>query len=258
MEVRGCAAELDSMSEVKNGGGSRVEGSRLAYLLGEMRRQMNGAVVGSMRYYGAEYGLNYGVSIPTIRSIARDEIARYGIDHRFARQLYRQEVRELRLAALWLADVDEVASEIDFWERGIINTEVAEEAAFALLHRVESEVIDMWLDRESELLRYCALLSIAKRGGGGVVQSQPNSQPNSQLNPQPNPQLKYLNRVASLLDDRVHGEVHILPKAIVILFESALRGGISPSEIERVLDSLTEGCSGAKYLREEMAWRMDV
>ncbi len=243
------------MSEVKKGegsqgNGSQGNGSRLAYLLGEMRRQMNGAVVGAMRFYGAEYGLNYGVNIPTIRSIARNEIARYGIDHRFARQLYRQEVRELRLAALWLADVEEVASELDFWEKGIINTEVAEEAAFALLHRVESEVVDEWLDRESELLRYCALLSIAKRGGGGISQSQSD--------PQPYPQSKYLDRVASLLDDRVHGEVHILPKAIVILFESALRGGLSRSVIERVLNSLPEGSSGAKYLREEMAWRMDI
>ncbi len=217
---------------------SSAKGSRLAYLLGEMRRQMNGAVVGTMRFYGAEYGLNYGVSIPTIRSIARAEIAQHGLDHRFARQLYQQEVRELRLAALWLADVEAVSLELDFWASGIVNSEVAEEAAFALLHRVERNVIDVWLDGQSELLRYCALLSIAKRGGEDVVQ--------------------YLNRVALLLDERVYGEVHILPKAIVVLFESALREGVSRSAIETVLDSLSEGCSGAKYLREEMAWRMDL
>ena len=50
--------------------------SRMVYLLGELRREMNGAVADSMRYYGTRYGLNYGVSLPTIRTIASKEPAK--------------------------------------------------------------------------------------------------------------------------------------------------------------------------------------
>ena len=73
--------------------------SRMVALLRELRRERNGAVADSMRYYGTPYGLNYGVSLPTLRRIARAEAP----DHGFARYLYRQDVRELRLAALHIA-----------------------------------------------------------------------------------------------------------------------------------------------------------
>jgi len=54
--------------------------SRMVALLRELRRERNGAVADSMRYYGAPYGLNYGVSLPTLRRIARAEAP----DHAFA------------------------------------------------------------------------------------------------------------------------------------------------------------------------------
>ena len=60
--------------------------SRMVALLRELRRERNGAVADSMRYYGTPYGLNYGVSLPTLRRIARAEAP----DHGFARYLYRQ------------------------------------------------------------------------------------------------------------------------------------------------------------------------
>ena len=70
--------------------------SRMIKLLGAMRKQMNGAVADAMFYYGNNYGLNYGVSLPTVRQIAREQSA----DHELALYLYKQQVRELRLAAL--------------------------------------------------------------------------------------------------------------------------------------------------------------
>ena len=73
--------------------------SRMAALLGAFRRERNGAVADSMRFYGAPCGLNYGVSLPTLRKLARAETP----DHDFARYLYLQAVRELRLAALHIA-----------------------------------------------------------------------------------------------------------------------------------------------------------
>ena len=47
--------------------------SLMISLLGALRREMNGAVADAMHYYGKRYGLNYGVSLPTIRTIAAEQ-----------------------------------------------------------------------------------------------------------------------------------------------------------------------------------------
>lgn len=134
--------------------------SRMVALLGELRRERNGAVADAMCLCGKPYGLNYGVSLPTLRRIARAETP----DHDFARYLYVQDVRELRLAALYIAQPERVtADEADFWAAGIINSEVAEEASFALLSRVgvQPAIFERWM-AASPLLQYAALLAAAR------------------------------------------------------------------------------------------------
>lgn len=129
-------------------------------LLGELRRERNGAVADAMCLCGKPYGLNYGVSLPTLRRIARAETS----DHDFARYLYVQDVRELRLAALYIAQPERVTmDEAEFWAAGIINSEVAEEASFALLSRVGvlPELFRSWITA-SPLLQYAALLAAAR------------------------------------------------------------------------------------------------
>lgn len=129
-------------------------------LLGELRRERNGAVADAMCLCGKPYGLNYGVSLPTLRRIARAETP----DHDFARYLYVQDVRELRLAALYIAQPERVTmDEAAFWAAGIINSEVAEEASFALLSRVGvlPELFRSWITASS-LLQYAALLAAAR------------------------------------------------------------------------------------------------
>lgn len=134
--------------------------SRMVALLGELRRERNGAVADAMSPFGKPYGLNYGVSLPTLRQIARAERP----DHDFARYLYVQDVRELRLAALYVAQAERVtADEADFWAAGIVNAEVAEEASFALLSRVDvlPAIFENWM-AASPLLQYAALLAAAR------------------------------------------------------------------------------------------------
>ncbi len=129
-------------------------------LLGELRRERNGAVADAMCLCGKPYGLNYGVSLPTLRRIARAETP----DHDFARYLYVQDVRELRLAALYIAQPERVTmDEAAFWAAGIINSEVAEEASFVLLSRVGvlPELFRSWITA-SPLLQYAALLAAAR------------------------------------------------------------------------------------------------
>ena len=135
--------------------------SRMVALHRELRRERNGAVADSMRYYGTPYGLNYGVSLPTLRRIARAEAP----DHGFARYLYRQDVRELRLAALHIAcPACLTPEEFPAWAAGIVNSEIAEEAAFALLSRAEAfpALFSAWIASPDALLQYAALLAAAR------------------------------------------------------------------------------------------------
>ncbi len=135
--------------------------SRMVALLSAVRKQMNGAVLDSLRYYGADYGANYGVAIHTLRDMARD----VGEDNAFARYLYLQQVRELRIVALWIADPAQVTpADFGFWAAGIVNSEVAEQAAQALLARTDcvEEFLDAWSRSSDELLVYTALLAAAR------------------------------------------------------------------------------------------------
>ncbi len=136
--------------------------SQMVSLLGALRRQRNGAVADGMCYYGERYGLNYGVSLPTVRAMAAERDG----DHFLARFLYQQDIRELRLVALHIANPDIIInSEIDFWANGITTSEVAEEAAFALLRHMPhfDTIYREWMQIESTpLLQYAAMMAAAR------------------------------------------------------------------------------------------------
>lgn len=133
----------------------------MAGILALLRRQTNGAVTGSMEAHGVVWPLNYGVSVPAIRSVA----AEYSPDHDLGRLLYRQQVRELRLAGIMIADPQAVTGEeIPFWAEGVINTEVAEHLSFLLaVSNIIPELTDRWLAAENQWLRYAAVLSVTRR-----------------------------------------------------------------------------------------------
>ena len=96
-----------------------------------------------------------------MRQIAKEE----GTDYCYARYLWQQDVRELRLAALHIADPEQlVREELAFWAAGIINEELAEEAAFALLRRLSffAELFESWIVAPQPLLRYAVLMAAAR------------------------------------------------------------------------------------------------
>ncbi len=208
---------------------------RMSHLLGEVRREMHGAVVESMCYYGDAYGLNYGVSIPTIRKIAKSE----GIDHKLARLLYRQDVRELKIAALWIADCREVDEQREFWIEGIINSEMAEEAAHALLYKCRW-VADL-LVGDNELHAYSAALAIARRL---QVESVDWS---TEL-------LPLWSGVAAA----VGRYEKLLPRGVVAILDLVIRAGATKAQVDDLLSKLPTQLKGCDYIREEVAWRLDL
>lgn len=120
---------------------------KVAALLRRLRIEMNGAVAGGMSDYGGpgrEYGLNYGVSLPTIREVAQA----YAPDQELAEALWRQDVRELKLAALFVAAPAEMtAVRMAEWGSGWRGTEMAGHCAMQLFWQSPDAlvIVRQWL-----------------------------------------------------------------------------------------------------------------
>ena len=129
--------------------------------MGRVRKEMNGAVSESMAQHGQNYGLNYGVSIATLREIAANETK----DYAFAKYLYQQQVRELKLLACHIADPKMIDThEFPFWSRGIANAELAEELAFALLSKIYdiNSLMGVWSTESNEMVAYASLMAASR------------------------------------------------------------------------------------------------
>ena len=208
--------------------------SKMISLLGAMRKQMNGAVADAMYYYGANYGLNYGVSLPTVRQIAKDTEQ----DHDLALYLYKQQVRELRLAALYVAEGEKITmEELPTWAEGVINSEVAEEMAFALLPRttILSQIFDEWSQSDNEFLAYAALMAAARSNiarDTDAILSTPD----------------ILNRFASS---------RIIAQGVVALLAAAYDCDSEARKCVTEIISKLDESPAANYVQEEMSWRME-
>lgn len=208
----------------------------MAALLGELRRERNGLAADTMRFYGTNYGVNYGVALPTVRA----KIADVPRERSFAEYLYLQDVRELRIAALWLADPDGFASaDFDFWAAGIINSEVAEQAAMALLSQVGciDELLEKWCGADNALLGYAAMLAAAR---------------NDKCNPA-TAVASVAKSIAAFPDNRL-----VAQGAVALLAAVGERLPEGRRLVENLLFSLSDGTSAAQYIREELAWRLEL
>ena len=197
-------------------------------LLYRLRKEMNGAALDTMRYFGEDYARNYGVQIYAIRNLARE----IGTDHELAKSFYTENIREVRLVALWIADAEQVdVADFDFWSSGIINSEVAEQASHALLSRIADidKLLTAWCVSDNPLLAYCALLSAARNGrieGANGVQA-------------------IVHAVNTFSDNR-----------LVAQGATALAMQLSDEAVKNLLQNIPENPT-AKVLREEIAWRVE-
>lgn len=196
-------------------------------LLFRLRKEMNGAALDTMRYFGADYERNYGVQIYAIRNLARE----IGTDHELAKYFYAQNIREVRLVALWIADAERVAApDFDFWASGIINSEVAEQASHALLSRIAdvAELLQRWSRSDNALLAYCALLSAARNGG---VES------------------------ATAVNAIVQAVTTFSDNRLVAQGATALAINLPDEAIKNLLENIPDNPT-AQLVRDEVAWRL--
>lgn len=130
-------------------------------LMGRLRNSMNGAVTGSMQERGIGYGLNYGVAVHTIRDIARD----FAPNHSLALLLYKQQIRELKIAATYVADPETVnLSELAFWAGGLETPEIAEHVGRMIGGSgVGWQAVKLWSESGNSLSLYASLLASVKK-----------------------------------------------------------------------------------------------
>ena len=140
----------------------------MAEILRELRVEMNGAVVGAMEDRGLIYPLNYGVSLPTIRNIAK----KYAPNHKLAKLLYQQQIRELQIAAIYIADPNCITDEESaFWMKGISNSEIAENVGTNLIGNSNNcqAIVDVWIKSDSSNVIYSALIALSRAIKNGAV-----------------------------------------------------------------------------------------
>ncbi len=197
-------------------------------LLYRLRKEMNGAALDTMRYFGEDYARNYGVQIYAIRNLARE----IGIDHTLAQSFYTENIREVRLVALWIADAEQVSeTDFPFWASGIINSEVAEQASHALLSRIADidKLLTVWCESDNPLLAYCALLSAARNG---------RVEQNSAVE-------AIVSAVTTFSDNR-----------LVAQGATALAINLADEAVAELLNNLPNNQT-SQLLKEEIAWRVD-
>lgn len=203
-------------------------------LLGRVRKQMNGAVAESMATHNQNYGLNYGVSIATLREIVAQEPK----DYAFAKYLYQQQVRELKLCACHIADAQQLDThEFPFWSRGIANAELAEELAFALLSKIYdiNSLMGVWSTESNEMVAYAALMAASRNerttsevafiAAEKAVKANPNS-------------VYIANGVVTLI-------------CYIASRDKSVKVGI-PTLLERIPDSATK-----RKIVEELEWQLE-
>lgn len=151
---------------------------KMIALLRRLKSEMNGAVTDAMRGYGGGmqgYGLNYGVSLPTIREIARA----YAPDHELAGLLWQQDVRELKLAALFVEDPAAVTTaQMEAWAAEWRGTELVEQCAMQLFWRSpdalrQAEAWAVLSGPEGAMRRLAAFYLLGKLAAAGEKVSDP-------------------------------------------------------------------------------------
>lgn len=200
-------------------------------LLGKIRKQMNGAMLDTFRYYGSNYGVNYGVALHTLKDMAQE----IGTDHTLATFLYLQQVRELRVISLWIADPKAVSSEnFDFWADGIVNSEVAELSAQALLCKIADidTLLDSWCNSDNSLLAYSSLLA-ASRSAHASIECVATA---------------VKAAVENFPDNRLAAQGCAVALAAKIAEDK--------TAVENILASLP-ACATAELIKDEVLWRLE-
>lgn len=112
-------------------------------LLSRLCREKNGAVVDAINALVPKSMFNYGVSLPTIKTI----VMQYKGNHELALNLFESNIRELKLSAIYIDDPKLLTmQQVIKWSETLKTLELVENVTFALFSRSEivDEIIEYW------------------------------------------------------------------------------------------------------------------
>lgn len=118
----------------------------------DCRQAMNGIVSTSMREYGMDYKLNFGLVIAQIKELA----AKYGANAQLAERLWSETTRELKILATFVYPINEFKAETaNKWVAEIPNQEMREQVCFNLFQELDfaDQLALDWMKSEDEKIR---------------------------------------------------------------------------------------------------------
>ncbi|MFP4556314.1 MAG: DNA alkylation repair protein [Bacteroidales bacterium] len=133
----------------------------LKRIVNEVAGYQNGIISASINNLGAEYKMNYGVTIPELEMIAKPHKG----NHELALALFKEDVRECKILASMIDDPSKVTGEqIDDWAQSFTNLELVEQvcsnlfwkSTYALSRSIE------WCLGNDELLQRAGLIIAAR------------------------------------------------------------------------------------------------
>ncbi|MFC1718653.1 DNA alkylation repair protein [Candidatus Poribacteria bacterium] len=131
-------------------------------ILGRIEALSNPEAAKGMARYGiSTQSVNYGVSIPNLRKIAKEA----GRDHSLAQQLWAMDSRETRILAAMIDDPEVVSEkQVDEWVEDLDNWEVCDQCCMNLFEKTEFayQKCFQWSFREEEFVKRAGFVLMAR------------------------------------------------------------------------------------------------
>lgn len=138
----------------------------------QFRLSMNGVVSTHQRRQGLDYKINFGVEIPRLKEIA----AEYPKSKELATALWKENIRECKLLAIFLMPQEDGASIATEWIAEAPFTEIADHLSKNILRHLPDALPRAlaWTENEEGLFRYCGYLTLTHlvREGAGLTPAQ--------------------------------------------------------------------------------------
>lgn len=119
------------------------------------RLQMNGVASHSMRQKGADYKINWGLSLVDLQDMAKQ----YGKDYHLAIALWKEDIRECKVLATLIMPTEKMLPEIvEVWVEQIKSQDMAEVACFNLFQHLDYAPVlaYQWMASDKDIYQICA------------------------------------------------------------------------------------------------------
>lgn len=127
----------------------------------DCRRAMNGVISGSMREYGLDYKLNFGLRIMQIKGLAE----KYGVSAPLAQNLWKESTRELKILATFIYPKDKFTeTDATQWATEIPNQEIREQVCMNLFQELDfaETLAFQWIQSSDEEIRTTGFWLLAR------------------------------------------------------------------------------------------------